>query len=55
MREVVIVSACRTPIGKFSGGFKNIDAQKLGSIVIDEASWEMSSARVWVRTRRARR
>jgi acetyl-CoA C-acetyltransferase len=37
MREVVIVSACRTPIGKFSGGFKNIDAQKLGSIVIDEA------------------
>jgi len=37
MREVVIVSACRTPIGKFSGGLKHIEAPKLGSIVIEEA------------------
>lgn len=37
MREVVIVSACRTPIGKFSGAFKNIDAPKIGRIVVEEA------------------
>jgi acetyl-CoA C-acetyltransferase len=36
MRDVVIAGACRTPIGKFSSGFKNIEAPKLGSIVIEE-------------------
>ncbi len=35
--EVVIVSACRTPIGSFGGSLNNFTAPKLGAIVIDEA------------------
>ena len=37
MREVVIASAVRTPIGKFGGSLKDISARKLGAIVIKEA------------------
>jgi acetyl-CoA C-acetyltransferase len=37
MERVAIVSAARTAIGTFSGALKDIDPQKLGSIVIDEA------------------
>ncbi len=37
MREVVIASAVRTPIGKFGGSLKDIPARKLGAIVIKEA------------------
>lgn len=37
MKEVVIVSAVRTPIGKFGGAFVNTPAAELGSIVIKEA------------------
>ncbi len=37
MREVVITSAVRTPIGNFNGVFKDISAVKLGSLVIREA------------------
>ncbi len=33
---MVIVSACRTAIGKFGGIFKNFRASKLASIVLDE-------------------
>ena len=36
IKEVVIVSAARTPIGSFSGALKGIPATKLGSIVIEE-------------------
>ena len=36
-REVVVVSAVRTPIGTFLGGLSSLSATKLGSIVIDEA------------------
>lgn len=35
--EVVIVSACRTPIGSFMGSLSTILAPQLGSIVISEA------------------
>jgi acetyl-CoA C-acetyltransferase len=35
--EVVIVSACRTPIGSFGGALNNFTAPKLGAIVIAEA------------------
>jgi len=35
-KEVVIVSAIRTPIGKFRGSLKNIRSYQLGSIVIKE-------------------
>jgi acetyl-CoA C-acetyltransferase len=35
--EVVIVSACRTPIGAFGGALKHLTAPDLGAIVIREA------------------
>ena len=37
MREVVIVSACRTPIGDFAGSLSTVSANALGAIVIKEA------------------
>ncbi|MDR7435597.1 MAG: acetyl-CoA C-acetyltransferase [Armatimonadota bacterium] len=37
MREVVILEAVRTPIGRFLGGLSTIPAPRLGSIVIGEA------------------
>lgn len=36
LKDVVIVSAVRTPIGSFNGALKDIPATKLGSIVIEE-------------------
>jgi acetyl-CoA C-acetyltransferase len=35
--EVVILSACRTPIGAFGGAFKDLSAVDLGAVVIREA------------------
>src|SRR5581483_2567034 len=35
--EVVILSACRTPIGSFGGAFKDLSAVDLGTVVIREA------------------
>lgn len=37
MREVVIVSAVRTPLGNFNGSLAGIGATRLGGIVIEEA------------------
>ena len=37
MKNVVIASAVRTPIGGFNGSLSSIPATKLGSIVIKEA------------------
>lgn len=37
MRDVVIVSACRTPIGKFQGGLSGFRAPELGGFAIAEA------------------
>lgn len=37
MRDVVIISAVRTPIGNFNGVFKDLSALDLGSIVLAEA------------------
>lgn len=36
MRETVIVSAARTPIGKFGGALKDFSAVELGAIAIEE-------------------
>jgi acetyl-CoA C-acetyltransferase len=36
-REVVIVSACRTPVGSFNGTLKETPSVELGSLVIAEA------------------
>lgn len=37
MKEVVIVSAARTPFGKFGGGLKELSAATLGGMAIKEA------------------
>jgi acetyl-CoA C-acetyltransferase len=37
MREVVIASGCRTPIGSFGGALSSISATRLGAIVVEEA------------------
>jgi len=37
MREVVIASAVRTPVGKFNGTLKDIPAPELGALVLKEA------------------
>jgi acetyl-CoA C-acetyltransferase len=37
MREVVITSACRTPIGDFGGSLSTVSATDLGALVIKEA------------------
>ncbi|MGB4110917.1 MAG: acetyl-CoA C-acetyltransferase [Desulfomonilia bacterium] len=37
MREVVLTSAVRTPIGSFNGSLAGIDANRLGAVVIEEA------------------
>ncbi len=37
MKEVVILSACRTPIGAFLGGLKDVPAPKLAASAIREA------------------
>lgn len=37
MRDVVIVSACRTPIAKFQGGLASFTAPQLGALAIQEA------------------
>lgn len=36
LNEVIIASACRTPIGSFSGSLSSLTAPKLGAVVIDE-------------------
>jgi len=37
MREAVIVSAVRTPIGNFAGALSTFGATQLGALVIEEA------------------
>ncbi|HEY4611791.1 MAG TPA: thiolase family protein [Bacteroidota bacterium] len=37
LNEVVIVGACRTPIGSFMGALSSLSAPKLGAIAIEEA------------------
>jgi len=37
LKDVVIVSACRTPIGKFQGGLAGMRATELGALAVREA------------------
>ncbi|MDH3285738.1 MAG: acetyl-CoA C-acetyltransferase, partial [Acidobacteriota bacterium] len=37
MDRSVIVSACRTPIGRFLGGLSTVPATRLGALVVREA------------------
>ena len=36
MRDVVIVSAVRTPVGKFMGGLSELSAVELGAIAVED-------------------
>lgn len=36
-REVYILSACRTPIGRFLGGLKSVPAPELAAVVLEQA------------------
>ncbi|MEN6327640.1 MAG: beta-ketoacyl synthase N-terminal-like domain-containing protein, partial [Syntrophomonas sp.] len=36
-REVVLVGACRTPVGTFGGTLKDVGAAQLGAVVMEEA------------------
>ncbi len=38
MKEVYVLSAVRTPIGKFGGGLAGFSATQLGSFAIAEAA-----------------
>jgi len=38
MKDVVIVSACRTPIGAFGGTLKEVDAAPIGAAAMKAAS-----------------
>jgi acetyl-CoA C-acetyltransferase len=38
VKDIVIASACRTPIGSFGGAFKDVSAVDLGAVVIREAA-----------------
>src|SRR3981081_769870 len=35
--EVVIISGCRTPVGKFQGSLSDLSATQLGAVVVREA------------------
>src|SRR6516164_6963181 len=35
--EVVVISGCRTPVGKFQGSLSDLSATQLGAIVVREA------------------
>ena len=62
--EVVIISGCRTPVGKFQGSLSDLSATQLGAIVVREAvkrstsirnsstsaSWAMLSPLDWDKT-----
>ena len=37
VKDVVIVSACRTPIGAFGGSLKTVKAPNLGAVAMKEA------------------
>jgi len=37
LNDVVIISGCRTPVGKFQGGLSDLTAPQLGAIVVREA------------------
>src|SRR5438128_12694474 len=37
LEDVVIISACRTPVGKFQGALSDLSAPELGAIVVREA------------------
>ena len=43
MKDVVIVSAVRTPIGRFGKSLNNVTAVKLGEIAIKEAVSRVAS------------
>jgi acetyl-CoA acetyltransferase len=50
MKEVVIVSACRTPVGDFAGSLSAVSATDLGALVIKEAlKRAVLKTRMWMK------
>ena len=47
-KDVVIVSACRTAIGKFQGQFKDVSARELAITAGKEATLTPSTRSSWV-------
>ena len=47
-REAVIISAVRTPVGKFQGGLKDFSATDLGAMVVRESVMSFIPARLSV-------
>ena len=45
-REVVLVGACRTPVGTFGGTLKDTPVVELGRVVMEESIKELASADV---------
>src|ERR1051326_650558 len=37
LKDVVIISACRTAVGKFQGSLSDLSAPQLGAVVVREA------------------
>jgi len=48
MRETVILSAVRTPVGRYMGALKTVEAYDLASIVLDEAAKRAKIDADWV-------
>ena len=48
MRNVVIISGVRTPIGRYGGSLRNIPAYKLASLVLNEAIERVHVEPAWV-------
>ncbi|MBW1898913.1 MAG: acetyl-CoA C-acyltransferase [Deltaproteobacteria bacterium] len=42
MKEVVIISAVRTPVGRYMGALKTVEAYDLGALVLDQAVSKIS-------------
>jgi len=48
MRNVVIISGVRTPIGRYGGSLQNTPAYKLASLVLNEAVERAHIETAWV-------
>ena len=70
MADAFLLSAARTPIGKYLGALADVPAPQLGAVALrrgaaprqaprrarsTKSSWATSSRRAWARTRPARR
>jgi acetyl-CoA C-acetyltransferase len=55
MADAYLLSAARTPIGKYLGAFADLSAPELGAVALREALSRAHCKRAWARTPRGRR